>query len=60
MAVGQAKSYALQIGVEKFLVAAPEGYWFYTLMRNKETLVSHILSESAQASEELIAQHLLP
>jgi predicted RNA-binding protein with PUA-like domain len=59
-AVDQAKSYALQIGVERFLVAAPEGYWFYRLKLNAENLLLHIPSENAPASEELLAQHLLP
>lgn len=59
-AVDQAKSYALQTGVERFLVAAPEGYWFYRLKLNAENLLVHIPSENAPTSEELLARHLLP
>lgn len=59
-AVGQAKSYALQIGVGQFVVASPEGYWFYELNLNKETLVKHITSEQAPTSEDVLSKHILP
>jgi hypothetical protein len=38
-AVAQAKSYALMEGVTSFVVAAPEGFWCYSLERNREKLV---------------------
>jgi hypothetical protein len=59
-AVNQAKSYALQVGVDQFLVASPEGYWFYKLKLNKETMVKHVPSEQAPNSEEVLRQNILP
>lgn len=38
-AVAQAKSYALMEGVTSFVVAAPEGFWCYSLERNREKLL---------------------
>ena len=58
-AVNQAKSYALQLGVERFVVASPEGYWFYSLKLNKEELVERVPGDQASGAEELLSSHFM-
>lgn len=50
----QAKSYSLQLGINNFVVASPEGFWLYTLERNKETLVENIYSDKLKDNEDRI------
>lgn len=53
LAMRQAKSYALMLGLPSFAVAAPEGLWIYSLTRNIETLQAHFLpGELAEQDEE--------
>lgn len=60
LAVDQAKSYALLLGLPSFVVAAPEGLWLYSLSRNEETLVQKlVLGEMNQKQEEEFRQLLL-
>ena len=58
-ALNQAKSYALQLGVERFVIASPEGYWFYSLKLNIETPIVHITSNQAKDSEDLLAKKFM-
>ncbi len=54
LAVVQAKSYALQLGLPSFVVASPEGLWLYSLNRNTETLKRRASSDDLknQSQEE--------
>lgn len=47
-AVGQAKSYALMLGLSSFVVASPEGIWIYKLNKNQEELVKKFNSNEVQ------------
>lgn len=58
LAMRQAKSYALMLGLPSFTVAAPEGLWIYSLARNVETLQAHFpFDELAEQDEQ--ARNLL-
>jgi hypothetical protein len=48
----QAKSYALMLGLPSFAVAAPEGLWIYSLVRNIETLQAHFLPDELTGQDE--------
>ncbi len=52
-AVSQAKSYALQLGMGGFVVAAPEGFWVYKLERNKEVPIAKISPNNIKEIEEM-------
>jgi len=59
-AVAQAKSYALMEGVASFVVAAPEGFWCYSLERNREKLLhkfthAELLKNDAPMRELLLS-----
>ncbi len=51
-AVDQAKSYALQLGLPSFVVAAPEGLWLYSLDRHLEKLVKKVTLEELKDSRQ--------
>lgn len=53
VAMLQAKSYALQLGMGTFVVAAPEGFWIYMLDRNKERLAAKISSDKVREMSEI-------
>ncbi len=48
LAVEQAKSYALMLGLSSFVVASPEGTWIYKLNKNQEELVKNFNSNEIQ------------
>ena len=52
-AVLQAKSYALQLGLNSFVVASPEGFWVYRLDRNKETPLAQISANKEKEIEDI-------
>jgi hypothetical protein len=61
-ATNQAKSYALMEGLASFIVAAPEGFWCYTLDRNREELIhrfthQELLQNDAAMREFILATH---
>lgn len=47
----QAKSYSLQMGIENFVVASPEGFWIYSLSKNKEKLSNRITFKDFELDE---------
>lgn len=51
-AVGQAKSYALLLGLSSFVVASPEGMWLYALDGNQERLEEPISQLKARSQQE--------
>lgn len=61
LAVDQAKSYALLLGLPSFVVASPEGMWLYALNKNEESLVKKISADemSNQTEEEEFRNLLL-
>lgn len=61
LAVNQAKSYAILLGLPSFVVASPEGLQLYTLNKNEESLVKKIsLNEMPNhANEEEFRKLLL-
>ena len=52
LAVNQAKSYALLLGLPSFVVASPEGLWLYSLSKNEETLVKKLLLDEIDQKQE--------
>ena len=52
LAVEQARTYALLLGLPSFVVASPEGMWLYRLDRNQETLVRQIPATMTQEQQE--------
>jgi len=61
LAVKQAKSYALLLGLMSFVVASPEGIWLYSLNKNQESLIKKISVDemSNQTQEEEVRNLLL-
>lgn len=59
LAVGQAKSYALMLGLLSFVVASPEGIWIYKLNKNQEELVKNFNSNEIQIHDAEIRSLLL-
>lgn len=61
LAVDQAKSYALQLGLSSFVVASPEGMWLYALEKNREALIEPIPANqmTSQQQEEEFKNLLL-
>lgn len=59
LAVGQAKSYALMLGLSSFVVASPEGIWIYKLNKNTEELVMNFNSNEIQNHDAEIRRLLL-
>jgi hypothetical protein len=53
-AVLQAKSYSLQLGLEGFVIASPEGFWIYKLDRNKEIQIGKISIDKTEEIKPLI------
>jgi hypothetical protein len=51
-AVGQAKSYALLLGLPSFVVASPEGMWLYALDGNQERLEEQISAVRPREQQE--------
>jgi len=51
LAVAQAKSYALLLGLPSFIVASPEGMWVYALDRNQERL--QLSADEGNREEEI-------
>jgi hypothetical protein len=58
-AVGQAKSYALLLGLPSFVVASPEGMWLYALDGDRERLVEPISQLKARSQQEAEFRELL-
>jgi hypothetical protein len=58
-AIGQAKSYALLLGLPSFVVASPEGMWLYALDGNQERLAEPISQLKAKSQQEEEFKHLL-
>jgi hypothetical protein len=58
-AVGQAKSYALLLGLRSFVVASPEGLWLYSLSGNQEKLIEQIPAVKAREQQEKEFRDLL-
>ena len=58
-AVEQAKSYALQLGLPSFVVAAPEGFWLYSLERNREELKLEVSGDQLSEQEEELGQMIV-
>lgn len=58
-AVAQARSYALMEGVPSFVVAAPEGFWCYSLDRNRESLVRHFPANDQSKDDAAVRELLL-
>jgi hypothetical protein len=58
-AVGQAKSYALLLGLPSFVVASPEGMWLYALDGNRERLVEQISAIKVRSQQEREFRDLL-
>jgi hypothetical protein len=59
LAVNQAKSYALLLGMPSFVVASPEGLWLYSLSKNEETLVKKLVFDEIDQKQEEEFRHLL-
>jgi hypothetical protein len=59
LAVNQAKSYALLLGMPSFVVASPEGLWLYSLSKNEETLVKKLVLDEVDQKQEEKFRHLL-
>jgi hypothetical protein len=57
-AIAQAKSYALMQGTASFVVAAPEGFWCYSLDRNRETLLKRFTHQEVSADSSAL-RHLI-
>jgi hypothetical protein len=58
-AAGQARSYALILGLPSFVVAAPEGLWAYSLDQNRETLELHLSAGELEQGDERMRALLL-
>jgi hypothetical protein len=52
LAVGQAKSYALLLGLPSFVVASPEGMWLYSLERDQEKLMPQLPEVQSREQQE--------
>jgi hypothetical protein len=52
LAVRQAKTYALLLGLPSFVVASPEGMWLYSLHGGQEELVEPISAIKARSRQE--------
>lgn len=59
VAIDQAKSYALMLGLSSFVVASPEGIWIYKLNKNQEELVKRYNSDEIQYHDADIRKLLL-
>lgn len=59
LAVGQAKSYALMLGLSSFIVASPERIWIYKLNKNQEELVKNYNGNEIQFHDAEIRNLLL-
>jgi len=55
----QAKSYALMEGLASFIVAAPEGFWCYSLDRNRETLVHNFTHQELLQNDAAMREFIL-
>jgi hypothetical protein len=58
-AMGQAKSYALLLGLPSFVIASPEGMWLYSLDGNQEKLVEPISQLKVRSQQEQEFRELL-
>lgn len=58
-AVAQAKSYALMLGLPSFVVAAPEGFWLYSLRQNVEQLELNVPGDALAEHEEELRSQIL-
>ena len=58
-AMAQARSYALMEGLASFIVAAPEGFWCYSLDRNRETLVHTFTHQELLQNDAAIREFIL-
>ena len=53
--IGQAKSYALMSGINKFVLAAPQGMWCFQLERHQEKLMTKLTARD----KKLLAHKLV-
>jgi hypothetical protein len=58
-ATNQAKSYALMEGLASFIVAAPEGFWCYSLDRNREELVHKFTHQELLQNDAAMREFIL-
>jgi hypothetical protein len=58
-AVAQARSYANQLGLQIFAVAAPQGIWVYHLHRASEFLALHVTEDQFLDARHAIERFLL-
>lgn len=58
-AAAQAKSYALMEGLTSFIVAAPEGFWCYSLDRNREELVHKFTHQELLHNDAAMREFIL-
>jgi len=58
-ATNQAKSYALMEGLASFIVAAPEGFWCYTLDRNREELIHRFTHQELLQNDAAMREFIL-
>lgn len=59
MASEQAKTYALQLALPSFIIAAPEGYWIYRLSGAEKQLWKHLTLAEMNAQRDDVRRQLL-
>lgn len=59
LAVAQAKSYSMVLGLSSFVVASPEGLWVYSLNGNRERFQRRFLVEGIETRDAEIRELLL-